>query len=123
MLALGGTAWADQASAPVDPSILTELDAGNGVATVPVIVYATPGHLDDLIAEINPATMDDSLTLIGAVSADVTSSSLATLEALPYVDYIAADVPTFGTEASVAHFPSLPAAELPTWTRLRAKRE
>ena len=33
VLALGGTAWADQASAPVDPSILTELDAGNGVAT------------------------------------------------------------------------------------------
>jgi serine protease AprX len=98
VLALGGTAWADQASAPVDPSVLTELDAGNGCATVPVIVYATPGHLDDLTAEINPATMDDSLALIGAVSADVTSSSLTTLEALPYVDYIAADVPTFGTD-------------------------
>ena len=98
-LALGGTAWADQGAAPVDQSVLTELDAANG-ATVPVIVYASPGHLDELTAEIDPATMDDSLALIGAVSADVTSSSLETLEALPYVDYIAADVPTFGTDYS-----------------------
>ena len=30
VLACGGTAWADQTSAPVDPSVLTELDAGNG---------------------------------------------------------------------------------------------
>ena len=99
VLAWGGTAWADQSAAPVDPSVLTELDAAGG-GTVPVIVYASPGHLADLTAEINPATMDDSLSLIGAVSASVTSSSLAALEALPYVDYIAADVPTFGTDYS-----------------------
>jgi serine protease AprX len=99
VLAWGGTAWAEQSAAPVDPSVLTELDAAGG-GTVPVIVYASPGHLADLTAEINPATMDDSLTLIGAVSASVTSSSLAALEALPYVDYIAADVPTFGTDYS-----------------------
>jgi serine protease AprX len=97
VLALGGTAWADQSAAPVDPSVLTELDAAGG-GTVPVIVYASPGHLADLTAEINPATMDDSLTLIGAVSADVTTSSLDTVAALPYVDYIAADVPTFSTD-------------------------
>ena len=97
VLAMGGTAWADQGSAPIDPSVLTELDAASG-GTVPVIVYATPGHLGDLTAEIDPATIDDSLTLIGAVSTDVTTSSLATIDALPYVDYIAADVPTFGTD-------------------------
>ncbi len=74
VLAWGGTAWADQGSAPVDPSVLTELDAAGG-GTVPVIVYATPGHLADLTAEIDPATMDDSLSLIGAVSADVTSNT------------------------------------------------
>ena len=96
-LAWGGTAWADQGSAPVDPSVLTELDAAGG-GTVPVIVYATPGHLADLTAEIGPATIDDSLTLIGAVSADVTSDTLDDMAALPYVDYIAADVPTFGTD-------------------------
>ena len=97
VLALGGTAWADQSAAPVDPSVLTELDAAGG-GTVPVIVYATPGHLGDLTAEMNPATMDDSLALIGAVSADVTSDTLDDVAALPYVDYIAADVPTFGTD-------------------------
>ena len=100
VLAWGGTAWADQA-APVDPSVLTELDAAGG-GTVPVIVYATPGHLADLSAEINPATMDDSLSLIGAVSADVTSDTLDVVAALPYVDYIAADVPTFGTDYSAS---------------------
>ena len=101
VLAWGGTAWADQGSAPVDPSVLTELDAAAG-ATVPVIVYATPGHLADLTAEINPATMDDSLSLIGAVSTDVTSDTLDDVAALPYVDYIAADVPTFGTDYSTS---------------------
>ena len=65
---------------------------------MPVIVYASPGHLGDLTAEIDPATMDDSLALIGAVSADVTSDTLDDVAALPYVDYIAADVPTFGTD-------------------------
>ena len=99
ILAMGGTAWADQGSAPVDPSVLTELDAANG-GTVPVLVYASPGHLGDLTAELDPATIDDSLALIGAVSTDVTSSSLAVIEALPYVDYIAADVPTFGTDVA-----------------------
>ena len=95
-LVWGGTAWADQASAPVDPSVLTELDAGGGA--VPVIIYATAGHLGDLTAELDPATMDDSLALIGAVSADVTAGTLGDIAALPYVDYIAADVPTFGTD-------------------------
>ena len=94
VLVWGGTAWADQA-APVDPSVLTELDSG---ASVPVIVYATPGHLSDLTAELDPATIDDSLALIGAVSTDVTSDTLDDIAALPYVDYIAADVPTFGTD-------------------------
>ena len=97
VLALGGTAWADQSAANVDPSVLTELDAAGG-GTVPVIVYATPGHLGDLTAEMDPAVVDDSLPLIDAVSADVTASSLAALETLPYVDYVAADVPTFGTD-------------------------
>ena len=96
-LACGGTAWADQGSAPVDPSVLTELDAAGG-ASVPVIVYATPGHLSDLTAELGSATVDDSLTLIGAVSADVTATTVDDLAALPYVDYVAADVPTFGTD-------------------------
>ena len=96
VLVWGGTAWADQASAPVDPSVLTELDAGGGA--VPVIIYATAGHLGDLTAELDPATMDDSLALIGAVSADVTAGTLGDIAALPYVDYIAADVPTFGTD-------------------------
>jgi serine protease AprX len=96
VLVWGGTAWADQA-APVDPSVLTELDNGGG-ASVPVIVYATPGHLSDLTAEFDPATIDDSLALIGAVSTDVTSDTIDDVAALPYVDYIAADVPTFGTD-------------------------
>ena len=96
-LAYGGTAWADQGSTPVDPSVLTELDAAGG-GSVPVIVYATPGHLADLTAELGSATVDDSLTLIGAVSADVTADTVDDVAALPYVDYIAADVPTFGTD-------------------------
>jgi len=97
-LVWGGTAWADQGSAPVDPSVLTELDAAGAGGSVPVIVYATPGHLADLTAELGPATVDDSLSLIGAVSADVTSDTVDDIAALPYVDYVAADVPTFGTD-------------------------
>jgi serine protease AprX len=94
----GGTAWADGAApAPVDPSVLTELDAA-AVGGVPVIVYATPGHLADLVAEVDPQEVDDSLTLVGAISTDVTSATLDDLAALPYVDYIAADVPVFGTD-------------------------
>ena len=100
VLVWGGTAWADQA-APVDPSVLTELDAV-GSGAVPVIVYATTGHLADLTAELGPATVDDSLSLIGAVSADVTADTLDTIAALPYVDYIAADVPTFGTSTTAS---------------------
>jgi serine protease AprX len=96
-LGLCGTARADQSAAPVDPSVLTALAAAGG-GSVPVIVYASPGHLGDLTAEMDPATMDDSLTLIGAVSADVTSDTLDDVAALPYVDYITADVPTFGTD-------------------------
>ena len=95
VLVWGGTAWADQA-APVDPSVLTELDGRRRQR--PVIVYATPGHLGDLTAEFDPATIDDSLALIGAVSTDVTSDTIDDVAALPYVDYIAADVPTFGTD-------------------------
>ena len=93
----GGTAWADTgATAPVDPSILTELDAAGG-GSVPVIVYATPGHLADLVAQADAGTVDDTLALVGAISADVTPGSLDELAALPCVDYIAADVPVFGT--------------------------
>ena len=98
VLAWGGTAWADQTSAQVDPSVLTELDAvGNG-GSVPVIVYATPGHLGDLTTELGATSIDDSLALIGAVSTDVTSATVGTVASLPYADYVAADTPTFGTD-------------------------
>ena len=100
-LAMGGTAWADQSGAQVDPGVLTALDAAGG-QSVPVIVYATPGHLADLTTELGPATVDDSLSLIGAVSADVTSDTLDEIAALPYVDYITADVPTFGTDVATS---------------------
>ncbi len=106
-LACGATAWADQGSAPVDPSVLTELDAAGAGGSVPVIVYATPGHLADLTAELAPATVDDSLSLIGAVSADVTSDTIDDIAALPFVDYVAADVPTFGTDYAQSYAQSL----------------
>jgi serine protease AprX len=97
ILLAGGTAWADTgASAPIDPSILTELDATGG-SSVPVIVYATPGHLADLAAEVDVGAIDDTLTLVGALSTDVTSATLDDLAALPYVDYVAADMPVFAT--------------------------
>ena len=94
LLAWSATALADTAT-PVDPSVTTELDASGG-ASVPVIVYATPGHLTDLATELGAAD-DDDLALIGAVSTDVTADTLDELTAEPYVDYIAADVPVFGT--------------------------
>jgi serine protease AprX len=98
VLAWGGTAWADQSGAQIDPSVQTELSAVGSGGSVPVIVYATPGHLADLTAEIGAANVDESLALIGAVSTDVTSDTVATVAALPYADYIAADTPTFGTD-------------------------
>ncbi len=97
VLAWGGTAWADQTSAQIDPSVLTELDAAGG-ASVPVIVYATPGHLADLTAELGATNVDESLALIGAVSTDVTPDTITTVAALPYTDYVAADAPIFGTD-------------------------
>ena len=93
VLACGGTALADQA-APVDPSVYTELDTGGNV---PVIVYATPGHLADLTAELGAADVDDTLSLVGALSTQVTADTVDDLAALPFVDYVAADVPVFGT--------------------------
>ncbi len=101
VLAWGGTAWADQTSAQIDPSVLTELDAAGG-GSVPVIVYATSGHLADLTAELGATNVDDSLALIGAVSTDVTSDTIDDVAALPYADYVAADTPTFGTDYSAS---------------------
>jgi serine protease AprX len=106
VLAWGGTAWADQSSAQIDPSVLTELDASGG-GGVPVIVYATPGHLSDLTAELGVANVDESLALIGAVSTDVTSATLDDVAALPYVAYVAADTPMFGTGYDTSYDTSL----------------
>ena len=94
VLAWSGTALADQA-APIDPSIVTELDASDGTP-VPVIVYA-PGHLADVAAGLPIPTDSTPLDLIGAVATTVDGDGLADLASAPYVQAIAADVPIFGT--------------------------
>jgi len=95
LLAWSGTALADQ-TAPVDPSVLTELDAANGAA-VPVIVYA-PGHVDDVAADLPIPTASTPLDLIGAVATTVDGQEVADLASQPYVQGIAADVPIFSTD-------------------------